>query len=450
MSRSNERYFVFGQNNYQPPRDGAHSRVSHVQTDPQGFKWNVEAAQKCYIPQLERGTFQHVSLDFYATMRRELKELSPQNAPQLKEAMRSRGVGDPFLHVLLPDLKERDKNILIGAGKQAFIQDAGVAPQWFWAPECALDDKTLAALIRAKYKGVICAPEQVISSEATADNKPFTVTLPGHGSITVLPFDRPLSSSIAFDPKNNADAYARNVVMPRMNNLPSSLPLVGWTDGETFGLHAEFADIFLHYLVTESLPRMGVAMLGINQVFDVWQKQDYKTGKIKNPSAWSCPHQPVGGKLARWHGACPCDSGFHGGWKAPFMDGLHALNNAIDVIIDKELSSPADRTWPEQLIANFSTAFSYKGGSNTKMSLFAAKASGLACLTSCGTFFDTPQTSGRINIMFARQALEHLVDAQKGKEAATLMKTLKQRLSQGRDPHTGKTLDQLFGDILSL
>src|SRR5690349_19485170 len=91
MPRSNERNFVFGQNNYQPPREGAHSRVSHIQTDPQGFKWNPEAARKCYIPQLERGTFNHVSLDFYATMRHELRELSPQNAPKLREAMRKRG-----------------------------------------------------------------------------------------------------------------------------------------------------------------------------------------------------------------------------------------------------------------------------------------------------------------------------------------------------------------------
>lgn len=439
MSTTQERYAVIGEHFYQPPRRASHGRVAGIQTDPTGIDWNRRIARECYIPQTEHGTLSRVSFDFYATMRQEMETIAPEQTARLREAMRSHGVGDPFLHVLLPDLNQQDKSILIEAGRQAFIQETGAAPRWLWVPETALDHEVLRVAKRSGYEGVLCAPEQVEAYGET-DNRPIRVSLNGDGQMTLLPFDRPFSSSLAFDNKANADEYTQNVIVPRIERLPQSVPLVAWTDGETFGHHAHFADIFLDYLVRNSLPSTGVAVLGLNEIASVWSADDYVDGGLRDRTAWSCPH----GNLQRWHGPCPCDGGHHGGWKEPFMGALQRFNAQVSTVLDNDLGAG----WDAALAAQFTEAFHFTGEQNTTMSLLAAKASALAGQTSCGTFFDSPQTSGRINALFVRQAAEHLRDAQHPDLADQFVTELLGSFSRGIDPHTGQRLDQLFGDVL--
>ena len=105
----------------------------------------------------------------------------------------------------------------------------------------------------------------------------------------------------------------------------------------------------------------------------------------------------------------------------------------------------------EELVGDFDRAFSYEGDEqDVSLSLLAAKASSLAAMTSCGTFFDGPRTSGRINMLFARQALEHLVDAGYRDEAEKLLNELIGELLEGIDPHSNLPLTELFDDILVL
>lgn len=369
-----------------------------------------------------------------------MQTIAPEQIARLRDAMQSHGVGDPFLHVLLPDLNAQDKSILINAGRNAFMQETGSAPRWLWVPETALDQEVLRVAKRSGYDGVLCAPEQVNASGET-DNRPVRISLNGDGEMILLPFDRPFSSSLAFDNKANADEYTQNVIWPRILRLPPSVPLVAWTDGETFGHHAHFADMFLDYLVQNSLPSTGVAVLGLNDITSVWQPQDYVAGRLVDRSAWSCPH----GNLQRWHGPCPCDGGYHGGWKGPFMNGLQRFNAQVSEILDADLGDG----WDEQLADEFTAAFHFTGEQNTTMSLLAAKASALAGQTSCGTFFDSPMTSGRINVLFVRQAIEHLRDAQHGQTADRLSREVMETFAQGTDPHSGQSLDQLFQDVLT-
>ncbi len=440
MSMREERFSTIGEHIYQPKRKGNHARVLHLSTDVTNVDWNARIARDCYLPQLRQETLHHVSFDFYTTMRREMEKIAPDEVDHLKEAMRERGVGDPYLHVLLPDLSTQDKEILIHAGRTAFFEEAGVYPQWLWVPETALDLDVLMVAKRAGYVGVLCAPEQVDAGREV-DNYPVVIHLPTDGEILILPFDRPFSSDLAFKDKTNADSFLQEVIIPRILSLPKSVPLIAWTDGETFGHHAPFADLFLHYLVTHSMPEAGIAMLGINDLLSVWESQDYVHGKLVERSAWSCKH----GNLVRWHGACPCDSGYNGNWKGPFSEALSNLNVEVTALLDLQLS----KDWPKELGEHFTQAFEYEGGVNTKMSLYAAKASILAAQTSCGAFFDSPQTSGRINMMFVRQTLEHLIDAGFTDLAFMMLKSFMQKLSFGVDPHTGKKLDELFADLLT-
>lgn len=441
MSSQAERWAVVGEHFYNPTRKATHSRLQDKPTASDGIDWNKIIAEQCYIPQTQRGTLNHVSFDFFATMRREMLTIAPKEANKLKESMKSRGVGDPFLHVLLPDLNRQDKTILIKAGYLAFQAETGVPPKWFWPPETALDDATLQVLAEVGYQGVLCAPEQIDGVGGEADNRPVTLKLDKGRSLIALPFDRPFSSSLAFNSKANADDYTRDTILPRIMRLPKSQPLIGWTDGETFGHHAKFADLFLHHLVATSLPTAGVAILGLNEIKDVWQASDYTPGALRQRTAWSCPH----GDLVRWHGACPCDEGKHGGWKGQFYEAVHLLNRRISEVLNDELG----QGWPEKLAQNFSQAFYYTGSANSELSLLAAKASALGAVISCGTFFKSPGTSGRINLLMARQALENLSDAGHKKLAERLQQDLLASLRQSTDPFTNQTLDTYFADIFN-
>ena len=430
-----ERYSVVGEHFYQPSRKPSHVRLQHLRTSE--TDWNAVIANECYIPQLRSGVLEKASFDFYSTIRRDMLQIAPMESVSLRESMRARGVGDPFLHVLLPDLNQRDKEILVRAGWNSFKKDTkGIPPQWFWAPETALDNATLEVLAKVGYVGVICAPEQ-IEGVQSVDNYPVRLILANGSQILALPFDRPLSSQFAFEDKSNADVFAQRVVAPRIQRLPDSVPIVGWTDGETFGHHSKFGDKFLDRLLSTSLPSLGVAVLGLNDIQNVWEEKDYQQGRLRDRTAWSCPH----GDLARWHGACPCDGGFNGSWKTNFSVALTELNSQIDTILDKEL----DRFWPEELAKNFDRSFYFKGGRrNNKQSLLAAKASALGAQISCGTFYDDPSTSGTINMLFARQAFEHLIDAGFGKKVQELQQQFLQKLSYGIDPRTHESLAVFF------
>lgn len=443
MARGKEqRHIILGEHFYQPPRKGSHHRLQEIETDPDGVDWNEKIAHESYVPQIRKGILEQTSFDFYTTMRQEMEDIAPNEVPDLEEALRDRGVGDPFLHVLLPDLSYEDKLILIEAGRKVFAEQTGEAPLWFWAPETALDMETLEILHECGYIGVICAPEQIEVDHGVVDNRPVKVDLYGSGEMLLLAFDRPVSSSLAFDKKDNADRFAHEIIMPRFDNLPDSLPMVAWTDGETFGHHSAFGDHFLAHLVSTSLPDAGVTVLGINQAMDIWGEEDFVSGSLIERTAWSCPH----GDLARWNGACPCDNGFHGGWKSSFMGAVNELNDQITMLVEGELADMHGI-----LVDRFEEAFDYEGDENDQeLSLLAAKASALASLTSCGTFFDSPGTSGRINILFVRQALEHLVDAGFRAEAEEVLQSVIEELSEGTDPHSGQLLSEMFTDILVL
>ncbi len=440
---NNEKFLVAGEHFYQPPRQASHSRLEHLtenQTD-----WNTIIAEQCYIPQIENGTLDLASFDFFSTIRQEMNEIAPEQAELLRAAMRERGVGDPFLHVLLPDLSREDKKILITAGFNNFANDVGVNPQWFWAPETALDNETLEVLVEVGYQGVLCAPEQIYDTGGEADNHPIIINLDNGESITALPFDRPISSSLAFANKGNADEYTRSIIIPKIMQLPSSLPLIFWTDGETFGHHDRFAHLFLDYLLKTSLPSNGVEIASINDLQDIWQETDYRSGKLNQRSAWSCPH----GNLVRWHGACPCDEGLDGNWKRYFSEGLKHLNQQITDILNQNL----DDGWEDELAENFVEHFYHKGFSSDKSidmetSLLAAKASALAAQISCGTFFNNPGTSGKINLLFARQSLENLIDAGYEKEAEEIKAELLATLAKGIDPSNGKNLAESLAGII--
>lgn len=410
------RHVVVGLHAYQPLRLPFLNSLLHLNPSPDGKDWTQIIEQECYIPLLESGVLDQSAFDLYGSLRVQLK-LSEDRLFLLKEAMTNQGVGDPFLHPILPDLNQRDKRILIEAGRDDFVKECGQAPNWFWAPESALDTPTLVEIKRAGYQGVVCAPEQLIRNDGKpADNQPVKIILPKGDQILAFPFDRPASSQIGWGDKSCANRFVDNIILPRLTSLPNENSLLIWTDAETFGHHCQFGDLFLKYLLFNSLPERNIHPISLNMALQLAQQQagldSFPTAQLIERTAWSCPH----GDLKRWNGECGC-AGNNGMWKEPFVRALRKVNQQVDALIDDHLPG-----WEEELTTDFKRFFNGNGAPrSSEEALLMAKVSSLTALTSCGTFFEDPHTSGRLNILFAFQAAVVLEEAGFPAEAGEIL-----------------------------
>ncbi|MFA6368849.1 MAG: hypothetical protein WCX20_00515 [Candidatus Shapirobacteria bacterium] len=390
---------VVGLHLYQPPRRVMHEELSSIQTDPNNQNWTEIIDRQSYEPVIKSKAAENISFDAFGTLRQELKKIDPKTVEVMDQRLKTNGVADTFIHPILPDLSREDKEIVIGAGKESILKDTGIQLPFIWVPETALDYETLEVLSEFDYKGVICAPEQVKSFNGqSADSQPIKIDLNNGKTIYAIPFDRPVSSAIAFRDKSNADQFCQDFIRPAFNG--SKRMIISYTDGETFGHHWKYGDKFLDYLVNISLPEQGINPVSINSL-------DLESmaieGKLNNRSAWSCPH----GDLIRWRGSCGCTQ--NGQWKESFYGACERLNERVTELVKEELRP----NYKELIIKNFDQAFENKGIKYNKsalMMLVSAKVSALTSRTSCATFFDNPSVSGKISILFAVQSIAYIKD----------------------------------------
>jgi len=150
----------------------------------------------------------------------------------------------------------------------------------------------------------------------------------------VVFFDAGLSSAASFEPEATADAerFARERVAPRLVGGPARVdrPLaVIATDGELYGHHQQFRDLFLQRLVAPpSDPDRADGAFDIVTVADV--VADLADGeappvRIAERTSWSCHHG-----VARWSGEC--SDAIDGRWKGPLRSAFERLAGAIDAV----------------------------------------------------------------------------------------------------------------------
>ncbi|MDE2588476.1 MAG: hypothetical protein KGL95_02265, partial [Patescibacteria group bacterium] len=253
---------------YQPKRGGDHELMRGISTDPLGADWNGIAIEQCYSKLAAGGGLQN--FDLYGTLRTEIARRDPETSRLMHEAMQVNGIGDSFLHNILPHMDNEDKKTLIEAGKAQYIRDVGKSPTVFWGAESAYDMATLEILADNGYEAFICAPEQIIQVDGEAsDNRPTHIMLSKGRSIMALPFDRPVSSALGWDTegRKNADRFVETYIIPaldrnearkarRGDNMPNVM--IAYTDGETFGLHDKFGHLFVIYLGKEALEKRDI------------------------------------------------------------------------------------------------------------------------------------------------------------------------------------------------
>lgn len=415
--------FIAGAHIYDPPREPGLKRFKGLSTDPEGRNWLEIVSSRSYIPLQNSGVLRQMSYDINPILLNEF-EKNKIDYRGFIEGQADNVIGTSYIHPILPDLNDDDKRIVIGAGLKRYVEDFGSKPKIFWSPEAAMDTATAKVLIEFGYEAFICAPWQVqLADGGRADNQPVKIDL-GRGNIIVaLPYDAEMHNEIAFGDVSNADRFRDKHVIPKKNETN---PLMFWVDGETFGHHRRFADLFIHYLLTQSLPEVGINPLPINQLS--LKELRLKEARLVERTAWSCKC----GNLARWSGPCGCSSGNDVSWKSGYYKLFRDLNSQISKIARADLG----RDYVPLVIAQFEQAFNNPGGifTNPRESLISAVVDSLTALTSCATFFDSPHTSGRINIVFALEAIQHLRESGHSSEAGKLELFLMNGLNEIRDP----------------
>jgi hypothetical protein len=163
--------------------------------------------------------------------------------------------------------------------------------------------------------------------------RPYRVDT-GRGHIAVAFYDGDLSGAMSFEPAVTADAdrFARERVAPR---LAPSLPdgtapmLVVATDGELYGHHQAFRDLFLQRLVAPApeTPDRGFDIVDLASVLAEPLGHPHPEIRILERTSWSCHHG-----VLRWAGECP--DAVDGRWKGPLRAALERLAGGIDTVTE--------------------------------------------------------------------------------------------------------------------
>lgn len=335
---------------YQPLREDPFSGEVPADRSARPFRdWNRRIEAECYRPNAERGTYGHMSWDLGPTLAQWLAAEAPATLAGFHrgdrwaaaEGARSRpdapgaadagnGMACGYHHAILPLASAEDRRTEIRWALRDFGLRFGRTPDGFWLPETAVDRATLATLADEGIRYTILAPWQA-ATLGLDTRRPYRVELGGGRSIIVVFYDAMLSAAVSFEPSatTDADRFVRERVGPRIAATPPAGPepalVVIATDGELYGHHQKFRDLFLQRLV-------AAPPTDADRGFDVVQlaaalrdtpAASLATTAIADRTSWSCHHG-----VARWAGECP--DAPDGRWKGPLRAALERLAAGID------------------------------------------------------------------------------------------------------------------------
>jgi uncharacterized protein DUF3536/glycosyl hydrolase family 57 len=305
--------------------------------------WNQRVDAECYRPNAERGNLAAISWDLGPTLATWLAAADAGTHGRFI-ADSAAAIAQAYHHTILPLASAADRRTEIAWGIRDFELRFGRKPAGIWLPECAVD---LATLREAAAQGIaytILAPWQAATGVDT--RRPHRVELGDDRTITVVFSDGGLSSAASFEPEATADAdrFARERVAPRLLGGPagagapdSPIALIT-TDGELYGHHLQFRDLFLQRLVcpTPDAPDRGFDVVTLDQVVTEPDGAPHPPVRILDRTSWSCHHG-----VARWSAECPDVA--DGRWKGPLRAAFERLAGAVDAITDPGLAAlPGD------------------------------------------------------------------------------------------------------------
>ena len=319
---------------YQPSRTDPFSGA--VPADPSAapaHDWTARVSAECYRPNAELGNLRHISWDLGPTLAGWLQDGDPLAYRGFVAGDQGvNGLAQAFHHTILPLASAADRQVEIRWGLRDFELRFGRRASGMWLPETAVDIPTLRLLARSGISYTILAPWQ--AGEPHVDTRrPYRVELGGGLDIVVVLYDADLSAAISFEPRATADAdrFARERLEPRLasGTLPDDEPplVVIATDGELYGHHQPFRQLFLERLVqrrTDGVGR-GFDIVSLDEAIREPTGQPFRIIRIAERTSWSCHHG-----VLRWSADCPCAA--DGRWKGPLRAALERLAAGIDVL----------------------------------------------------------------------------------------------------------------------
>jgi hypothetical protein len=142
-------------------------------------------------------------------------------------------------------------------------------------------------------------------------------------------------SAVSFEPAATADAdrFAREWIAPRLAGTPfpdgtPGLVLIA-TDGELYGHHQPFRDLFLQHLVAPAadMPDRGFDVIDLASALAEPPGRPFPTVRVAERTSWSCHHG-----VLRWSAECPDAPDAR--WKQPLRSAFERLAAAIDVVCE--------------------------------------------------------------------------------------------------------------------
>ena len=376
---------------YQPLRLDPFSGVVPVEPSASPFHdWDERIDAECYRPNAERGNVERISFDLGPTLASWLAAADPETYRRFIAADRPRGAPAPppppdrteacehgnamaqgYHHAILPLASLADRRTEIRWGLRDFELRWGRRAEGLWLPETAVDMATLRILAEEGVRHTILAPWQ--SSEQDLETRrPYRIPLGGGRAIVVAFYDGPLSAAVSFDPSATADAdeFARDRLLRRVQapmsgasggpgapvstgarSAPASStdPVFGVTDapvgtvgdadrplvliatdGELYGHHQKFRDLFLQRLVNPppGTPDRGFDFVMLSAALAERPEAPFQRTGIVERTSWSCHHG-----VARWTAECP--DAADGRWKGPLRGALEILAGGIDAVTER-------------------------------------------------------------------------------------------------------------------
>ena len=327
---------------YQPSRTDPFS--GRVPTDPSASPandWTARVSADCYRPNAEIGNLRHISWDLGPTLAGWMRDSDPiAYCGFVTGDLAVNGMAQPFHHTILPLASAADRETEIRWGLRDFELRFGRPSVGMWLPEAAVDLATLRLLAEHGVQHTILAPWQVADRRAET-RRPYRVQLGSGRSLVVALYDAALSGAISFEPGAtwDADRFIRERLVPRaaepMPQGEQPIVLIA-TDGELYGHHQLFRELFLKRLVQ---PRPdgsehGPDVVPLAHALREEPGRPFRTIRIVERTSWSCHHG-----VLRWSSECPCTEG--ASWKAPLRSALDRLAAGIDALTERLASGLA-------------------------------------------------------------------------------------------------------------
>lgn len=412
---------------YQPPREDPFSGV--IPDEPGAFpfkNWNERIHKECYIPNAELHNYEKISFNIGPTLFEWMSAHDPQTSHLILQQDRINvdnfGVGNAiaqaYNHTILPLDTYQDKVTQVRWGIEHFEYHFGRKPLGMWLPEAAVDVETLTILVGQGIQYTILAPWQA-DTDHIDPTEPYRVCLPEGKCIAVFFYHQELSGGMSFNPSitSNADQFVRSEILPRyskekkLKEEPQLLLIA--TDGELYGHHQPFRDLFLAHLVNGASNRLGIKM----SYPGLWlgKNPPKRTMTVKEYTSWSCHHG-----VNRWNGTCDCTPG-DGRWKAYLRRAFNHLAISIDKIYAEKIQSYGIDPWElrnryikvilgkqsvQELIAEAAGCRLDASENLMIHMLLESQRERLRMYTSCGWFFeDFDRIEPRNNIAYAARAV---------------------------------------------